>query len=200
LERTLLDTISENEKPKNILVIGAGAFTFGIKDHVNIYDFVDIDKDLKNISEKYILKQKLTKNKHFHPMEARAFLAANKNQYDLILLDAYTGDYTIPEHLVTRDFYLQVKRHLKKDGIVAANLIISPTFQSTFSRRIDSTFRSVFPFVSRIVVDGKYEPWTEDKNYVRNTIYIYRDNADDNLRAIYTDDKNTIFYDKPQSR
>ena len=53
------------------------------------YDYVDIDKSLKDVAEEYILPEKLGENKVFHPMPARAFLAQTDIKYDVVLLDVY---------------------------------------------------------------------------------------------------------------
>lgn len=198
-ERQLIDPIREGREPKDIMVIGAGAFTFGLEDHFNNYDFVDLDKSLKGISEEYILQQKLTENKHFIPMEARAYLMSTDKKYDAIFLDAYNGDLTLPEHLVTREFYTQVRNHLKPDGVVASNFILSPNFDNAYSRHVDSTFRSVFPYISRYVIDENYLMWNQDHNLNANVIYLFANQPNDGEK-IYTDNKNTIYYDKPHSR
>lgn len=198
-EKVALAPIRDAAAPKDILVIGAGAFTFGLEDGLNHYDFVDIDESLKGIAEEYILKKKLTENKKFIPMDARAYLAQTEKKYDLVFLDAFGGDLSLPEHLVTREFYAAVKDHLKDNGVVASNFILSPDFESTFSRHLDDTFRSVFPYVSRYVVDEDYQLWKNDPNYLVNVIYIYKKNADEKP-DIYTDDKNRIFMDKPSGR
>lgn len=200
IERATLPFFIETPPPKNILVIGAGGFTFGFEDKVNHYDYVDVDKSLKEISEEHILKEKLSDNKTFHPVPARGFLSSTDKKYDLILLDTYFGDTTFPEHLMTLEFFEQVKAHLNEDGVVFANFIISPSFASRISRHVDNTFRKVFSHVSRHVIREEYNLW-DDKNYKNgNVIYIYRHRPEANTRHIYTDNKNTIFYDKPQRR
>lgn len=198
VERQVIDPIRDTAEPKDILVVGAGAFTFGLEDDVNNYDFVDIDGSLKKIAEEMVLNQKLGPNKHFIPMEARAYLMSTKKKYDVVFLDAYLGGITIPEHLVTADFYKQVKDHLKDTGIVAMNFIASPSFATPFSRHLDNTVRSVFPFVSRHAIMENYNIWKDDPADVQNVIYMYRRHPDENPKEIYTDNRNRIFYDKPQ--
>ncbi len=199
LERQLVHPIQSPGEAKDILVIGAGAFTFGLEDTINNYEYIDIDGSLKKIAEEYILQQKLTENKKFVPMEARAFLMGTKKKYDIILIDAYLGDITVPEHLVTQDFYKQVSDHLKDRGIFAANFIISPSFSSPFSRHIDNTLRSVFPFLSRHAIFEDYKIWEDDPAVLANIIYMYRRHPDENPKEIYTDNRNRVFLDKPQN-
>lgn len=197
IETNFIDVLPKSGKPVNILVIGAGGFTIGLEDAHNLYHFVDIDGSLKEIAERDFLQQKLGPNKIFHPVSAEAFLASGDETFDLIILDAYLGDLTIPEQLVTQDFFRRVKNRLGDNGIVAANFILSPSFANAYSRNIDNTFRSVFPFVTRQVI-GHYNGW--DAKTMDNTIYIYNRHADETKTKIYTDNKNTVYYDKPSRR
>jgi spermidine synthase len=201
MEYAAIAPIWEASPPKNILVVGAGGFTIGHEDHNNHYDFVDIDKSLLEISEKYILKEKLSDNKTFHPVPARSFLTQSKTKYDVIILDAYLGDTTIPEHLATQEFFAQVKDTLAPHGVVVANFAQAGNFGNALSRNIDNTFRSVFKNVSRHVIGAKHSLWDDDKDWNHvNAIYLYKDHPDAGAGVIYTDNKNTLFRDKPQSR
>jgi spermidine synthase len=199
LERVTLAN-APSEKPLDILIVGAGAFTYGIEDNFNNFHFIDMDGTLKKIAEEYILQKKLGPNKHFHVAEARAYLASDTQKYDIIILDAYNGDLTLPENLVTREFLQTVKDHLKPNGVMAGNYIASPNFLTPFSRHLDNTIRSVFPHVSRHVIDEDYRVWETDPRFIANLIYIYKNNSEDNATDIYTDDRNRVFYDKPHSR
>lgn len=200
IERMTINNIPDGSGKIDILVLGAGAFTYGHNDEINNYDYVDIDASLQNIAERYILKEKLKPNKVFHPVPARAFLTSAKKKYDVILLDAYFGDRTIPEHLVTKEFFDAVKAKLEPGGIVVANFIISPNFQSRFSQKIDNTLRAVFPYISRMAINEEYNLWSNDYAMTANMIYLYKDQPGANPEGLYTDNKNTIFYDKPQRR
>ena len=57
--------------------------------------------------------------------DGRRFLAASPRRYDFIVLDAYSGD-TIPFHLITREMFRLVRRHLTDEGILAVNYIGGP--------------------------------------------------------------------------
>lgn len=199
-ERVAIKPILESKTPKDILVIGAGAFTFGLEDYGNKYDYVDIDKTLRPVAEEYILREQLSGNKTFHPVEARAYLNKTQKKYDVIFLDAYFGMGSIPEYLVTREFFMQVRDHLKENGIVVANFVTSPNFATKFSRHIDNTFRTAFPHISRYVVGDEFGLWENDPARISNVIYMFRNEADTGTGKIYTDDKNTMFLDTPQKR
>jgi spermidine synthase len=197
-ERVVIHPIMYTANPKDILVIGAGGFTFGHEDTNNTYTYVDIDKDLLPIAEKYILKEPIGENKTFVPKPARGFLASTDQKYDVIYLDAYLGGISIPEHLVTVEFFEQVKAHLKDNGILMTNFILSPNFNNVFTRNIDNTMRAVFPHVTRTVVGEHYNLWSESETTMANIAYIYRHETDYDEGHIYSDNRNTVFYDKPK--
>ena len=194
---------SGNTPPKSILIIGAGGFTLGLEDDKNDYTYVDIDPSLKDISEKYFIERKLGKNKRFIAEDVRAYLNHAGKKFDFIMMDAYFGDTTIPEYLVTREFFQKVKDSLNENGIIAGNFILSPTFKDRMSQNLDNTLHNVFPHINRqIVADEKhvFNGWEPDINVRYNVIYSYYNNPGDSTHMIYTDDKNAVFFDKPQKR
>lgn len=183
--------------PLEVLVIGAGGFTIGLGDDINNYMFVDIDPDLQDVAEKEFLQQKLQANMKFEPISAESFLIRGKEKYDLIIIDAYQGDLTLPENLVTQDFFRLVKGRLADGGIVIGNFIMNPSFGSAFARNLDNTFRSVFPLVTRYPI-GQFNGWSNTA--LSNIMYIYNNVPEENELKTYTNNKNTVFYDKPKSR
>lgn len=198
-ENHFLKALLGNDTPvKNILVIGAGGFTFGLDDTKNTYVYVDIDPSLEKVAVKNFLGKPLTPNKTFAPVAAQGYLASDKTMYDLIFLDVYNGDTTIPEDLVTVEFYQSVRDRLNEGGILVMNFILSPTFEDKMSRHLDDTLRSVFPHLGRQIV-GDFDGWERDPNVRDNIMYYYR-KTDPVIqdRVIYTRDKNAIFFDKPQ--
>ena len=204
LERALLAPIQDSSiAPKNILVIGAGGFTFGLEDRHNKYAYVDIDPSLEKVATWYFLKQSLTDNKKFVPEAAQSFVNFTKDKYDLILLDAFNGDATLPEDLVTVEFLKSIKDRLNPRGVLAINFVISPNYQDAMSRHLENTLREVFPYMSRDVVQD-YSAWSQNPNLRLNVLYYYfhhpADEKDMKERVIYTRDKNQIFFDKPQRR
>jgi len=196
IERYFLEPLNAGGPPRDILIIGAGGFTMGLNDKHNRYTYVDIDKALKDVSVKHFLKQELSDNKTFVAASARAFVHGSDKLYDLIVLDAYTNVFSIPMECTTREFLQDVKKLLKKDGIVLANVISNPNLADKFSQRYNNTFASVFPSYTRQIV-GNFEAWASPQQ-VQNTnvIYIYHHGelADD--RTVYTDDMNTFSIDR----
>lgn len=186
-ERITIDSIPDNSPAKDILIIGAGGFTFGHNELKHNYVYIDIDKDLKEISEKYLLKEKLQDNKVFYPVPARAYLARTDKKFDIILLDAYLGGLSIPEHLVTQEFFLEIKKHLNDKAILIANFIVSPNFNNMFTKNIDNTMHSVFPYLSRRTANGKHDMWSKSQTESANYMYIYKHYNDIGDGSIYKD-------------
>jgi predicted membrane-bound spermidine synthase len=179
----------DSARPHRILVIGAGGFTIGLEDRANLYTYVDIDPALRQVSEEHFLRQKLTPNKNFVPESARAFLRRSRQTYDVVVLDTYTNRLDIPADLATRESFAAVRQALAPGGRVAMNIIASPTFADRFSRSIDATIRSVFPFVTRQAMT------VAERDGVASILYLYRDQPDDR-HEVYTDDKNRVFLDR----
>ena len=180
------------DKPHKILILGAGGFTVGLRDTFNEYTFVDIEPTLKDISEKYFLKQKLSSNKKFIVQDASQFLKNTTQQYDIILLDVYSNSFQVPEGLITTEFMSRIKSRVAPNGVVLMNIIESPSFGDAYTRVFDNTFHSVFTHnTSRQIIDT-INPWVRDE--VANVMYIYFNVENDG--RIYTINKTPVIYDR----
>jgi hypothetical protein len=201
-EELLLKPLLEAEPKRDILVLGAGGFTFGRNDTHNHYTYVDIDPDLKELTEKFFLQKTLTANKKFVPEAARAFLVdalREGKKFDLVYIDAFNGEMWVPEDLVTQDFFGQVREVLKPDGIASANMVLNPTYADDYSRNLDHTFDSVFPATLRFPVT-MVDVWSKSPDYRLNVLYIGFKAASEKAVSTYTDNKNRVFWDKPLNR
>ncbi|QRM34317.1 fused MFS/spermidine synthase [Microvirga sp. VF16] len=145
IEKEILRRL-ETDRPRRILVIGAGGFTIGLEDRFHAYTYVDIDPALRQVSEEYFLRQPLSPNKTFVPESARAFLRRNTETYDVVVLDAFTNRISLPPDLITREAFAAVRQAVAPDGQVIMNIITSPSFADRFSRA--SMPRSVACFPS----------------------------------------------------
>jgi spermidine synthase len=132
-------------RPQRILIIGLGGGSLPRALAKSVpeasVDVVDIDPAVVRVARQYFNFVPGPRTQVFEE-DGRVFVrrtARASQSYDLILLDAYDHEY-IPEHLLTREFLLEVKRLLTPGGVVAAN-----TFSS--SKLYDSesvTYREVF--------------------------------------------------------
>ena len=73
VEDNFIAPLPADGRPKNILIVGAGGFTMGLKDRHNRYVYVDVDASLQRIS-KIFLPEKLGPNKSFVVQDANQFL------------------------------------------------------------------------------------------------------------------------------
>jgi spermidine synthase len=105
-----------------LLGLGAGTLlTYGRPgDHVRVYE---IDPDVERLSRQYFT--------YFDRTDATTEVALGDGRltleresaqgYDVLILDAFSSD-AIPMHLLTREAFETYLRHLRPDGILAANL------------------------------------------------------------------------------
>lgn len=194
-----MDYINDNfiynmprDKKRDILVLGAGGFTAGLKDDFNNYTFVDIEPTLKEVSEKHFLKKNLQFNKKFVVQDASQFLKNTDKQYDLIILDVYSNSYQIPEGFITVEFMNRIKSRVAKDGIIIMNVIADPAYRNNYSKVFDNTFHKVFWHNTQKQVIDYMNPWIEKQD--TNILYIYYNK--DNDDRVYTINKTPVIYDR----
>jgi spermidine synthase len=109
---------------KRILMIGLGGGSISTyygraMPDVHI-DTVELDQRVIDVAKQYFALRD-TPRVRYIAADGRVFLNRSKDQYDLILLDAYRGGY-VPFHLLTREFYTLVKSRLTPGGAVAFNV------------------------------------------------------------------------------
>ncbi len=195
IETFALEPLAGAEIPKDILVLGAGGFTLGYNDSSNRYVYVDIDRDLQKISEDHLLPAPLSANKTFEPVSARAYLQTHAQTFNLVIVDVFSNQESIPLETTTIEFWESVKKHLKPGGVVVANIIVSATFQDWFSTRIANTFGRVFPGHLRQVVNSDFTVWDTPRQS-RNVLFIYRHSKAAQRRDTYHDDLSTFSLDR----
>ena len=143
--KMLLGALYLAPDPKTILIIGLGGGTLPstltqIIPQARI-ETVELDPSVAKVAERFF-GFKPSKGNSVVIEDGRVFVKrAQKQQkkYDLIILDAFDHVY-VPEHMLTREYLLEVKSLLEKDGVLAAN-----TFSS--SRLYDAesaTYTGVF--------------------------------------------------------
>lgn len=143
--RMMMGALYLNPNPRQLLVVGLGGGVLPMalaKMFPNArIDIVEIDPAVVKVAQQFF---------GFNPSpqmrvieeDGRVFVkrAGRSNQrYDLIMLDAFDHEY-IPEHLLTREFLLEVKALLTADGVLAANTFSS----SRLYHHESTTYQSVF--------------------------------------------------------
>jgi spermidine synthase len=90
-----------------------------------LVDTVEIDPVVVDVAKKYFTVTE-TPNLRIHTNDARVYLRLTTNQYDVILMDAYsTTRYgsSLPVQLTTKEFFQIASDHLGTNGVLAYNVI-----------------------------------------------------------------------------
>lgn len=137
------------KNPIETLLLGAGAYTYPMhfiaKYPDSKMDVVEIDGQLENIAQNFFGFRK-SKNLFVYNMDARMFLKNNTKKYDVIFMDAFSSELSIPYHLTTLETVRDLKKSLKDDGIIIINLISAIKGpNSRFISAIWNTYSQVFP-------------------------------------------------------
>lgn len=115
-----------NPDPKRALMIGVGGGTISnvlldVFPELEI-DLVEVDQAVVNVAREYFDFVENDRTK-MHVVDGRVFTrraVAQDKQYDLIILDAFTGEY-IPEHMMTLEFMQDIAALLTENGVVISN-------------------------------------------------------------------------------
>ena len=176
-------------KDPNVLVLGAGGFTLTADGVLKIpVHYIDIDSQIKQIAEKYFLKEKISGA--FSGEDARVFLRGTKDRYSFILVDAYSNKKSIPGNLTSVEFYSEISKKLKPNGLMISNIIMDPFLSDDFSKRMDNTIRMAFRSCFRDVVQA----WPGSGN----VLYVCTNLAQavsSKTDIVYNDNKNKATID-----
>ena len=138
--------------PRRLAILGSAAGTvareFGHFLPDTRVDAVELDGRLSQIGRRlFDLKGR---NLHLYAADARPWLASSHARYDAIFLDAYRQPY-IPFYLLTREFFANVRLHLRPGGRLAINVGHVPG-SDALEKVVSATLRAAFPYVMRDVV------------------------------------------------
>jgi spermidine synthase len=106
-------------------------------------DVVEIDPEITRVVQDYLGVSEDSKIRSFNE-DGRWFVmnCKEKGSYDFIFGDAF-NDLSIPYHLTTKEFAIQLKRLLKPDGLLLANVIDSfkkGAFMPSYIRTLEEVF------------------------------------------------------------
>lgn len=109
---------------------------------------VELDPSVVMLAKKYFDYQDLPR-RTVVVEDGRKYLMHTQASFDLIVLDAYRGPF-VPFHLLTQQFYAEVKEHLRPGGVVAVNIdSVTQLSNSTLA-----TLQQVFAHTECYRVDG----------------------------------------------
>ncbi len=153
---------------KNILVIGAGAYTMPkyfkgyYKD--SIVSVIEMDPEIKKISEDYFGLKDYAIDTILG--DAKVIISKDDKKYDLIFGDAYNSFISVPWYLLTKEWNAEVKNRLNDNGIYAINFVGALVGEkSEFTKSVLNTFKISFPNFYIFSFDDNPE-------YVQNIVLI----------------------------
>jgi len=129
------------------LFLGGGGYTFPrfmeAKYPKAAIHVVEIDPEITRVAQQYLGISENTKIRSFNE-DGRWFVmnCKEKGTYDFIFGDAF-NDLSIPYHLTTKEFAMQLKALLKPDGVLMANVIDSfkkGAFMPSYIRTLEEVF------------------------------------------------------------
>ncbi|TMB46891.1 MAG: methyltransferase domain-containing protein [Chloroflexi bacterium] len=135
-------------RPKDVAILGlaggtsARQYTAAYGPGVQITG-VEIDPDILTVARKYFHLDE--PNVHAVAGDARYWVDTQAGQYDVVVMDAYRQPY-IPFHLTTREFFSEVRDHLRPGGVAVVNAGRTATDYRLVDA-IASTMAAVYPSV-----------------------------------------------------
>ena len=138
---------SIKRKSFKALFLGGGGYTFPrfieVKYPKAEIDVVEIDPEITRVVQNYLGISKESRIHSFNE-DGRWFVmnCKEKGCYDFIFGDAF-NDLSIPYHLTTKEFAMQLKSLLKPDGLLLANVIDSfkkGGFMPSYIRTLEEVF------------------------------------------------------------
>ena len=143
--------------PRNYLVLGGGAFT--VPRHLHLdnptlpIDTVETEPYLPDIAHQYFDYPTSTVL-HDHIADARVFLQSTTTQYDVIFSDVFNSNFFIPAHLITIEFFTQLRNHMRDNGVAMFNYIGSlDTHDMSITGSLIATMKQVFPTLEIVALE-----------------------------------------------
>ncbi|MCD8351998.1 MAG: fused MFS/spermidine synthase [Planctomycetaceae bacterium] len=168
-----LGMVLTGQAPRDMPVLGCGGgvgprmFKENYPEETKNIDVVDIDPWVFQLAEKYF-KYPFTQDEviQSHVLDARMYVEQQvpDKKWDYIIMDAYSSGGRIPKHLITQEFFKQIRNRLTDDGVMVINVISA--FEKP-AQGIDNSrlFRSVYKTIADV--------WQTDKNEGGGSIYVF---------------------------
>ncbi len=137
--------LTGGKKNLHVLILGMGTGTFAEQCRKYFPSAkitgVEIDEKITGLAKKYFA---LPQDVEVVTYDGRAFLQADKNFYDVILVDAYQ-DITIPFQMSSTEFFLLVRNHLTAGGVMVVNMNMRASGAGNINEYLIDTIGKIFP-------------------------------------------------------
>ena len=125
---------------------------------------VEIDPDIVDVAHRYFHLDEA--NVHAVVADARYWVDTQAARYDVVVMDAYRQPY-IPFHLTTREFFSEVRDHLRPGGVAVVNAgrtasdyRLVDAIASTMAAVYSTVFLVDVPAFNNTLIYGTTEPVT----------------------------------------
>ncbi|MCR5202635.1 MAG: fused MFS/spermidine synthase [Lachnospiraceae bacterium] len=193
----LLASKDSDYSDEDVLILGMGTGTYAseLKKYLGINNItgVEIDEKIIDISRDYF---ELEDSIPVVAYDGRAYLSAEKKKYDVIMVDAYQ-DITIPFQMSSREFFTEVKNHLKPNGIMVLNMNMRSGEKASINEYLSDTVSDVFKNVYYTDVSASLnrELFASNADIRRTNIIDRLKNVrNSELRSFFSEE--LIFYEK----
>jgi len=151
MKRFVAAAAADERAPERVLVIGGGAYTLPgllLARYPNVLvDVVEIDPKVDELAERFFGWRPDGRVRIVH-QDGRVFLNANRTEYDLIFMDAFTS-LVPPFQLTTAQAVERLSAGLAPDGAVVVNLIAARTGRGAALAKDElATYRRQFGLVA----------------------------------------------------
>ena len=182
IERTLCEA-----GESRVLVLGAAGMSLGQGAACALdVTFVDIDPAQERIAEQF-LETPAREAGRFEAGDARAWLRGAAGGWEAIVVDTYSNSRTLPQHLLTAEFYRLARSRLADGGSLYVNQLTWPQ-DALFRTRAERTLRSVFADCSAWPVGIEQgRGWHAAVSEPGNLLFRCRRSDFDGDSAIYSD-------------
>lgn len=183
---------TDNEN-RSVMILGMGSGTYA--SYCTRYfpgasvQGAEIDKKIADIATDYFgLPGSVT----VAVEDGRAYLAASKEKFDVIMVDAYQ-DITIPFQLSSVEFFNEVRSHLKPNGVMVVNLNMTSAENGSINEYLCDTMASVFKHTVTAPVRGNTntevfctnaDDWEE--TFLRSIAKLKDSDYADMMRTVYS--------------
>jgi spermidine synthase len=134
-------------EPEHVCIVGlAGGRLSMLLHHYLaqvVVDNVDIDPAVAEIATRFF-GLAFDARQTIAIQDGRDFLAAARQRYDIIVMDAFRDDTDNLDHLATGEFYALCKARLARGGVLCANLLTSDTLFLAKSKTLLASFRYLY--------------------------------------------------------
>ena len=155
---------------RNLLMIGGGGYTLPrtilARDPYVQITVVEIEPDLFPLAQRYFDVPSTTRLTN-HSVDGRVFLTTykSKEKFDVVFLDAFGTDLSLPAHLATHDFFKTLKDTIAREGVLIINYIGFLDGEApTLTGSLVKTLHTVFPNMKMFAIN--YENRSERQNIV----------------------------------